>query len=62
MIKREQLTTENKKLIEKSKKINSRIETLIIQGADQSEIDYEKSILSEEETTKLNSFTDHCNK
>ena len=62
MIKREQLASENKRLLEKSKKVNSRVETLIAQGAAQSEIDYEKSIMSSEETKQLNSFTEHCNK
>ncbi len=62
MIKREHLTLENRRLLEKNNKINQRIETMKAQGADQSEIDYEKSIMSDEEINKLNSFTDYCNK
>lgn len=62
MIKRAQLTSENKRLLEKSHKLNNRIETLKAQGAEQSEIDYEKSMMSIEETSQLNSFTEHCNK
>ena len=62
MIKRDQLCTENKRLFEKSEKIKSRIELLIAQGAEQSEIDYEKSIMSLDETSRLNSFTTYCNK
>ncbi len=62
MIKREQLTTENKRLLDKNDKINSRVESLIAQGAEQTEIDYERSIMSSEEKNKLSSFTDHCNK
>ncbi len=62
MIKREQLTTENKRLLEKNDKISNRVELLKSQGAEQSEIDYERSIMSSEEKVKLSSFTDHCKK
>lgn len=62
MIKRVQLTSDNKRLLEKNQKLNNRIETLKAQGAEQSEIDYEKSMMSTEETNQLNSFTEHCNK
>lgn len=62
IIKREQLTSENKRLLKKDEKIKQRIESLIAQGAEQSEIDYEKSIMSQEELSQLSSFTTHCNK
>lgn len=62
MVKRQQLVAENKSLLEKGHKVNSRIECLQAQGADQSEIDYERSIISADETAKLNSFAAHSDK
>ncbi|CAF0854545.1 unnamed protein product [Brachionus calyciflorus] len=59
IIKREYLTSENKRLIEKNKKINSIIESLQTQGAEQAEIDEVKSMISPEEHNMLNSFNDH---
>lgn len=56
------MTSENKRLLKKDEKIKQRIESLIAQGAEQSEIDYEKSIMSQEELSQLSSFTTHCNK
>ena len=58
-IKREHMTAENKRLLEKSEKIKTRIEALVAQGAEQQEIDYERSTINVEETNKLNSFTEH---
>lgn len=62
MLKREHLIVENKRLLEKNQKINVRIDLLKAQGAGQTEIDEEKSIMSPDELIKLNSFTTHCNK
>jgi DNA-directed RNA polymerase III subunit RPC3 len=62
MVKRQQLVAENKSLLDKGHKINSRIESLQAQGADQAEIDYERSIISAEETAKLKSFSGHSDK
>ena len=62
MLKREHLTQENKRLLEKNQKISVRIEILTSQGAEQAEIDEEKAIMSIEELGKLNSFTEHCKK
>lgn len=62
MIKREFLTSENKRLIEKSKKIDGIIESLQLQGAEQVEIDEVKSMISDEELKMLNSFNDHVNR
>lgn len=62
MVKRQQLVAENKSLLEKGHKTNSRIECLQAQGADQAEIDYERSIISAEETAKLTSFTAYSDK
>ena len=62
MKRREHLTCENRRLIEKKRKINARVELLILEGAEKEEIDYEKSLMSADETKKLNSFTEHCKK
>ena len=62
LLKRRQLAAENRSLLEKGHKINARVECLRAQGADQAEIDYERSIMSGEETAKLKSFTVHSDK
>jgi len=62
MLKREHITQENKRLLEKNEKINVRIGILTAQGAEQAEIDEERAIMSVEELGKLNSFTEHCKK
>jgi hypothetical protein len=62
MIKREQLLLENKRLFEKSKKVNSIVESLIAQGADKSEIDDVKSMMNEDEMKTFRKATDHCDK
>ena len=62
MLKRESLTIENRRLLEKNKKINTIIESLIVQGADMSEINDVKAMISSDELNLLNSVTEHCNK
>lgn len=62
IIKREYLTSENKRLLEKNKKVNTIIESLKSQGADQGEIDDVKAMIGEEELNSLNSFNDHSNR
>ena len=62
MIKRDYLTSENKRLLEKSKKIETIVETLKTQGADQMEINEVKSMMSLDELALLSSFNDHVNK
>ena len=62
MLKREFLSAENKRIIEKNKKVNTIIETLIAQGADVSEINDIKGTMSREELNLLNSVTEHCDK
>lgn len=62
MIKREYLSAENKRLLEKNKKINAIIDSLKVQGADQSEIDDVRSMMTHEERNMLNCINDHTNK
>jgi hypothetical protein len=62
MIKRDFLTSENKRLLEKNKKIEAIVETLKAQGADQMEINEVKAMVSQEELSLLASFNDHSNK
>ena len=62
MLKREFLIAENKRLLEKNKKVNTIIESLIAQGADMSEINDVKGMISSDELNLLNSVTDHCDK
>jgi len=62
MLKREFLNGENKRLLEKNKKINTIIESLKAQGAEQSEMDDVKAMMSSEEIKLLNSVNDHCRK
>lgn len=62
MQKREFLTAENKRLLEKSKKVNTIIETLVSQGADMAEINEVKGIISADDVRLLNSITQHCDK
>ena len=62
MLRREFLTSENKRLLEKSKKINSIVDSLKAQNAEQMEIDEVKSMMSSDEHRLLDSFNDHSNK
>jgi DNA-directed RNA polymerase III subunit RPC3 len=62
MIRREFLTSENKRLLEKSNKVNTIVESLKAQGADQIEIDDVKAMMSSDELALLESFKDHSNK
>lgn len=62
MIKREYSTQGNKRLLEKNKKVNTIIETLKSQGAEQAEIDDVKSMISQEDLNLLNSFEKHLNR
>lgn len=62
MIKRDFLNAENKRLLEKNKKINTLIESLKSQGAEQAEIDDVKAMMSAEEVKLLNSVNDQCRK
>lgn len=62
MLKREHLSAENKRLLEKSAKIDAMIEALVAQSADQADIDDVKSMMNHEELNSLNKITDRCNK
>jgi DNA-directed RNA polymerase III subunit RPC3 len=62
MIKRDYLASENKRLLEKSKKIDAIVDTLKTQGADQMEINEVKAMMSQDELSLLASFNDHSNK
>jgi predicted membrane chloride channel (bestrophin family) len=62
MLKREFLSAENKRLLEKNKKVNTIIETLIAQGADMAEINDVKAMMSKDDLSMLNSVTEHCDK
>ena len=62
MLKREHLSAENKRLLEKSAKIDAMIEALVAQSADQADIDDVKSMMNLEELNSLNKITDRCNK
>jgi hypothetical protein len=62
MLKREHLTLENKRLLEKNQKVNTIIESLITQGAEQAEIDDVKLMITAEELKSLNCINDRCNK
>lgn len=62
IIKREFLISENKRLLEKSKKINGIIESLQLQNAEQVELDEVKSMINDDELKMLNSFNDHVNR
>lgn len=62
MIKREFLAAENKRLLEKNKKLNTIIDSLKVQGADSSEIEDVKGMMSIEDIKLLTSVNDHCNK
>ena len=62
VIKREFLTSENKRLLEKSKKIDNIVETLKTQGAEQAEIDEVRAMMSVNDIALLASFNDHSNK
>jgi len=62
MLKREFLTAENKRLLEKNKKMNAIIETLVAQGADMTEINDVKGMISADDVRLLNSVTEDCDK
>lgn len=62
MIRRDFLGGENKRLLEKNKKINAIIDSLKAQGAEQTEIDDVRAMMSSEELKLLNSVNDHCKK
>lgn len=62
IIKREFLASENRRLLEKSKKVDTIVETLKSQGADQIEINEVKAMMSQDELTLLSSFNEHATK
>lgn len=62
IIKREHLSAENKRLLEKNKKVNAIMEMLKLQGADQAEIDDVKQMMSAEDLNLLGSVNGHCDK
>jgi DNA-directed RNA polymerase III subunit RPC3 len=62
MIKRDYLASENKRLLEKSRKIEAIVDTLKSQGADQMEINEVKAMMSQDDLSLLASFNDHSNK
>jgi hypothetical protein len=62
MLKREHLALENKRLLEKNKKVNTIVESLVAQGAEQVEIDDVKMMITADELKLLNCIKDHCNK
>lgn len=62
MIRRDFLGGENKRLLEKNKKISAIIDSLKAQGAEQTEIDDVRAMMSSEELKLLNSVNDHCKK
>ena len=62
MIRREHLTGENRRLLEKSKKVNAMIESLVAQSAEAAEIEDVRAMITPEETKQLDLVTSHCNK
>lgn len=62
LIKRDFLTAENKRLLEKNKKINTLVESLKSQGAEQTEIDDVRAMMSCDEVKMLSCVYDHCQK
>lgn len=62
MIKRDYLNGENKRLLEKNKKINSLVESLKAQGAEQAELDDVRAMMSADEVKMLSSVNEDCKK
>lgn len=62
MIKRETILADNKRLLEKHRKINAIIESLIQSRAEMVEIEEIRMQITPEEYKTLNSVTEHCNK
>lgn len=62
MIKRDFLNGENKRLLEKNKKIDTLIESLRAQGAEQAEIDDVRAMMSSDEVKMLSSINGDCKK
>ena len=62
MIKRETILADNKRLLEKHRKTNAIIESLIQSRAEMAEIEEIRMQITPEEYKTLNSVTEHCNK
>lgn len=62
MIRHEQELLENKRLIEKQQKLDSIIETLRLQGADETEIEEIKMMITPAELQQIKHINDISNK
>jgi hypothetical protein len=62
MTRQEQELSENKRLLEKQKKIDAIVQTLKTQGAEQMEIDDLQSMLTSQESNKLKHINEICNR
>lgn len=62
MLRKDFLNAENKRLLEKNKKVSTIVEALKAQGAERAEIEDVRAMMSNEELKLLNSVNDHCKK